>query len=150
MNCLKCCTDRKWDCCPLSRSDDSDDDDLSMCEDPISSAPSLEYGPQSNPHLTRPKSIPQASVHNMDGLMDMALAQTRVTIFVPISPHIEFARYADYLNATTIIHPFSTFRLIWDSFIMVILVFTCFEIPFTLCFGIETNNLHSSYGQFIL
>eukprot|EP01084_Bolivina_argentea_P160057 278753_1 len=91
-----------------------------------------------------------AGVENMDSLMDMALSTKRPTIFVPISPTTEFSSTCNKINILTVIHPFSTFRFIWDSFIMLVLVFTCFEIPLTLSFEIETSNIHSAYGIFVL
>ena len=78
------------------------------------------------------------------------MAQHRVPMFIPISSSFVFERGIDRLNATTIIHPMSTFRFVWDSFVMVIIFFTMFEIPLTLSFGIETGDIHSDYGLFVL
>jgi len=83
--------------------------------------------------------------------MDVAMAQQRVPIFIPISKdYVQTLDKWDRLNITTIIHPFSTFRFIWDSFIMLIIIFTMFEIPLTLSFGIETGDIHTRYGIFVL
>ena len=56
-------------------------------------------------------------------LMDIAMAQQRVPCFIPLSEeHVALLPPLDRFNATTIIHPFSTFRFCWDSFIMIIIV----------------------------
>eukprot|EP01084_Bolivina_argentea_P309766 535858_1 len=47
-------------------------------------------------------------------------------------------QYFNYLcNLIPIIHPLHTFRIVWDSVVMVILIYTCLEIPFSLSFGIQ-------------
>lgn len=103
-----------------------------------------------NKNRKRKRKSTQSVFYNMDELLDVAAAQSRIKCFVPISRDVIFESKLDKFNATTIIHPFSTFRFLWDSFIMIILVFTCFEIPLTLAFSIETSNLNTTYGIFVL
>ena len=86
----------------------------------------------------------------MEELLDVVAAQSKIKIFVPIQKDAKFHTKCDEINATTIIHPFSSFRFCWDSFIMLILVFTCFEVPLTLSFRIVTNDLATGYGGFVL
>ena len=36
-----------------------------------------------------------------------------------------------------IIHPYGPFRGIWDCIVMILLVYTCVEVPFTIAFGVD-------------
>ena len=93
-----------------------------------------------------------SSKYNMDELLDTTVIhRQRIKIFVPITSDAEFENKWDRLNASTIIHPLSTFRFIWDFLILAILIFTCFEIPLTLSFGIDDElNLNTTYGAIVL
>eukprot|EP01084_Bolivina_argentea_P229908 387922_1 len=45
------------------------------------------------------------------------------------------------------LHPFGPFRCSWDVLVMIMLIYTSLEIPFTVGFGI-TLELHGKYNKF--
>ena len=46
------------------------------------------------------------------------------------------------INYIPVLHPVGPFRCIWDSIIMIVLLWTCIEIPYSLAFGITVQLGH--------